>query len=209
MHGEDGAKDVDDLAGASVLTSPDPAPNLSPDMENAPKPSPDLRAVAAPLARLDAALGRFVALAGWLALPVSLLLFLQWPLRELVGAWSREANDLGQICFALYMACAITAATRAKAHLTFDAPARLHGERRRRALARAAILLGVFPWTLFVLFTARGLVWNSLLQLERFADTLDPGYFLVRAAVALLALLMLAQGVLDLAATGRGSREPT
>ncbi len=35
-----------------------------------------------------------VRAASLLVLPVSLLLFLQWPLRDLVHAGSREANDL-------------------------------------------------------------------------------------------------------------------
>ena len=39
----------------------------------------------------------------WLILPVVLLLFLQWPLRDLVRSYSREANDLGQWIFALYV----------------------------------------------------------------------------------------------------------
>src|SRR5689334_12500560 len=58
------------------------------------------------------ALDRFV---GWacaaglvLVLPISLLLFLQWPLRELVHAGSREANDLAQWLFALYVSLAMT-----------------------------------------------------------------------------------------------------
>src|ERR1051325_8203610 len=36
----------------------------------------------------------------WLILPVVILLFLQWPLRDLVRSHSREANDLGQWIFA-------------------------------------------------------------------------------------------------------------
>ena len=43
-----------------------------------------------------------------LVLPLALLLFAQWPLRDLVQAHSREANDLAQIIFALYMAVAVT-----------------------------------------------------------------------------------------------------
>src|SRR5437868_2421511 len=65
-----------------------------------------------PLATLDRTLGRLVAAASILVLPVSLLLFLQWPLREWLLAYSREANDLAQVLFALYVSVAITAATR-------------------------------------------------------------------------------------------------
>jgi len=51
-------------------------------------------------------------------LPVVLLLFLQWPLRDLVRAWSRDANDLAQWLFALYVAMAFTAAMRRPTDLT-------------------------------------------------------------------------------------------
>ena len=56
------------------------------------------------LQRLDRLIGHTVAAAQWLALPLVLLLFLQWPLRDVVHAYSRQANDLGQIVFALYVA---------------------------------------------------------------------------------------------------------
>lgn len=52
---------------------------------------------------LDRTLGRLVTAASVLVLPVSLLLFLQWPLREWVQAYSREANDLAQALFAIYV----------------------------------------------------------------------------------------------------------
>jgi hypothetical protein len=69
------------------------------------------------MSRLLGGLDRLVAaiLSGgqWLLLPVVAFLFLQWPLRDLVKHYSREANDLGQWLFALYVAMAFTAATRA------------------------------------------------------------------------------------------------
>ena len=58
---------------------------------------------------------------GWLVLPVALALFLQWPLRDFVKAYSREANDLGQWVFALYASLAMTFAAREHAHLAVDA----------------------------------------------------------------------------------------
>ena len=72
------------------------------------------------LRSLDRAIGWLVASAKWLALPLIALLFLQWPLRDLVRGWSREANDLGQIAFALFVAVSVTAATRAHTHLAAD-----------------------------------------------------------------------------------------
>ena len=69
---------------------------------------------------LDRALKAVLELAKWLVFPVVILLFLQWPLRDLVQSYSREANDLGQWIFALFMAVAVTAATRERIHLAAD-----------------------------------------------------------------------------------------
>ena len=147
-----------------------------------------------------------VRAAALLALPLSLLLFLQWPLREWVQRGSREANDLAQILFALYVAVAVTAATRERAHLAADAFARRYPPALRTTLWRAACALVLAPWSLFVLYTAAPAAWASALQLERFQETLDPGYFLVRAATVVLAALVLAQALRDLFA--RDSTDP-
>src|ERR1039458_2960719 len=72
------------------------------------------------LQRLDRLIGALIAGAQWLVLPLIVLLFLQWPLRDLVRGYSREANDLGQIIFSLYVAVSVTAATRAGTHLAAD-----------------------------------------------------------------------------------------
>jgi TRAP-type mannitol/chloroaromatic compound transport system permease small subunit len=152
---------------------------------------------------LDDLIGRIIALGRVLAIPVVLLLFLQWPLRDLVRAYSREANDLGQWLFALYVAMAITAATRARTHLATDVIARRYSARSRRFLSRAAALVGVLPWALFVLISGWNLVLTSLLGRETFPDTTNPGYFMIKLGLWLLAGLMLAQGVVDALAAPR------
>jgi hypothetical protein len=40
-------------------------------------------------------------------------------------------------------------------------------------------------------------VWESLRTLEKFPDTLNPGYFLIKAAAWILVLLALLQSVAD------------
>ncbi|HUI94355.1 MAG TPA: TRAP transporter small permease subunit [Xanthobacteraceae bacterium] len=154
------------------------------------------------LARITSALDRLIAgilAAGRiLAIPVVLLLFLQWPLRDLVQAYSREANDLGQWLFALYVAMAVTAATRAHSHLATDVVARGYSARTRAIIARTMALIGALPWALFVLIAGRSIVISSLLAREAFADTTNPGYFLVKLALWVLAGLMLAQALVDL-----------
>jgi TRAP-type mannitol/chloroaromatic compound transport system permease small subunit len=139
-----------------------------------------------------------LAAAKWLALPVVTLLFLQWPLRTVVGLYSREANDLGQWLFAIYVAAAITAATRAKTHLAADTISRNYSDATRQWLARAGALFGLIPWSIIVLVTSWSIVRNSALLLERFPDTNNPGYFIIKLALLVLALLVLAEGVIEL-----------
>jgi len=146
---------------------------------------------------LDRAVRAIVTAAAFLVLPVSLLLFLQWPLRDVVQAYSREANDLAQILFALYVAVAITAATRADAHLAADGAAGALSARSRRLLARAAALCVLAPWSAFVLWSGYPSLVQSVRQLEAFPETFNPGYFLIRVALAVLALLVLIQALID------------
>ena len=141
-----------------------------------------------------------IVLAGakWLALPVVTLLFLQWPLRSIVGLYSREANDLGQWLFALYVAASIPAATRAKTHLAADTISRNYSDAMRQWLARAGALFGLIPWSMIVLVTSWSIVRDSTLLLERFPDTGNPGYFIIKLALLILVLLILIEGAIGL-----------
>ncbi|MGN6749999.1 MAG: TRAP transporter small permease subunit [Xanthobacteraceae bacterium] len=147
---------------------------------------------------LDQFVDFLVAAAKWLALPIVTLLFLQWPLRSIVGLYSREANDLGQWLFAFYVAVSITAATRAKTHLAADTISRGYSDTTRRWLARAAAAFGLVPWSIIVLITGWSIVRNSTLLLERFPDTGNPGYFIVKLALLVLALLVLIEGTIEI-----------
>jgi len=150
------------------------------------------------LAMLDRLIGALLRLAGWLVLPVVVLLFLQWPLRDIFRAYSREANDLGQWIFAIYVAVAVTAATRAGTHLGTDAVARFYPAKVRRTLVRIGAVLLV-PWACFVVSASKDIVLGSIRGLESFPDTNNPGYFLIKFALWILAGLMLAQTAIDIA----------
>jgi TRAP-type mannitol/chloroaromatic compound transport system permease small subunit len=149
------------------------------------------------LAEADRTVAGLIAAGQWLVLPVSLLLFLQWPLRDLLHAYSTAANDLAQWLFALYVSLAVTAATRAGTHLAAGGFAQSYSPRTRGLIAKAAALLCVLPWASFVLIAGAPDAWRSLRTLEAFPESYNPGYFLVKASAMLLAAMLLAQGIID------------
>jgi TRAP-type mannitol/chloroaromatic compound transport system permease small subunit len=150
------------------------------------------------LGRIDSLIDTVVSAGKWLLLPLVALLFLQWPLRDIVRGYSREANDLGQLIFALYVAISVTAATRAGTHLAADMLAQRFSARRRGQLARLGAVLGLVPWSLFILYASKSIVVTSIAAREAFPDTSNPGYFIIKAALWVLALLMLAQAVVEI-----------
>lgn len=150
------------------------------------------------LLSLERGVGRLLSLLAWLVTPVALLLFLQWPFRDLIQAYSREANDLGQWIYALYMAGAVTAATRAHLHISADAIAQGYKPTLRRLIEKSAILLGFLPWSAFVLYAGGRSALISALEFEHFADTNNPFYFIIKLSAMLLAFLMALQAIIDL-----------
>lgn len=149
------------------------------------------------LARGDRTVAGLIATGQWLVLPVSLLLFLQWPLRDLLHAYSTAANDLAQWLFALYVSLAVTAATRGRTHLAAASFAQRYSPRTRDLIAKAAALLYVLPWSSFVLGAGMPDAWRSLRMLEAFPESYNPGYFLVKASAMLLAAMLLVQGIIE------------
>ena len=61
------------------------------------------------------------------------------------------------------------------------------------------------PWALLVLIAGKNVVVSSVVTLEAFPDTNNPGYFLIKIALWLLAALVLAQAVLDMARPRAGT----
>lgn len=148
--------------------------------------------------RLDRIVGFFVAASKWLALPLITLLFLQWPLRDLFRAYSREANDLGQVFFAIFVAVSVTAATRAGTHLAADVLASRYSVTTRERIGKVGAAAGWLPWALFVLIAGKGAVIQSFQQLESFQDSGNPGYFLIKGALWVMAITAIAQAVVDI-----------
>jgi hypothetical protein len=138
--------------------------------------------------------GKAIALASLLVLPLAVLLFSQWPLRDWIQMYSRLANDMGQIVFAVYAAVAVTAASVAGCHLSAHLRTSVGAEKRPRWRVWAELLC-VAPWALFLLWAAVPQALASLGQAEKFAETLSPGYFVLRWALVLLAALALGHSI--------------
>ncbi|HQR22615.1 MAG TPA: hypothetical protein PLE54_11830 [Burkholderiaceae bacterium] len=68
-------------------------------------------------ARWHEKVGKRLQIAAGFVMPVVALLFLQWPLCDLEQGYLTQANDAAQVLFALYVACALTAAARRDTHL--------------------------------------------------------------------------------------------
>jgi TRAP-type mannitol/chloroaromatic compound transport system permease small subunit len=102
------------------------------------------------------------------------------------------------LLFALYVCAAVTAATRAGTHLAVDTLAKRYSKRTRRILVHVCNLVALAPWAVLVLVTATPPILASLSHWERFPDTGNPGYFIVKASLWLMAGMVLVSIVLDL-----------
>lgn len=140
-------------------------------------------------------LRRVTAVAGVLVIPLALLLFAQWPLRDGLQNYSRQANDAAQIVFGLYAAVAITAATLSGRHLALENYSVTGAKPRWRAWA---LLLCVAPWAVFLLWSSVPQMLASVTHLESFSEGLTPGYFVLRIALVMLPVLVLVEAAASL-----------
>ena len=133
---------------------------------------------------------------GALVVPLTVLLFAQWPLRDLISAYSRQTNDVAQMVFAVFSAVSIWAASLKRMHLAMASPS--EGDYRSQGTWRPWVQIAfVGPWCLVVLWSAVPQAVDSVRALERFSEGLTQGYFVLRLAVVLLASLTLLHAVLE------------
>jgi TRAP-type mannitol/chloroaromatic compound transport system permease small subunit len=102
------------------------------------------------------------------------------------------------VVFAFFVAVSVTAATRAGTHLAADLLAQRYSARTRRRLHRVGSAVGLLPWALFVVIAARITIVSSVHDLESFQDSGNPGYFLIKLALWVMAALILGQSVVDI-----------
>jgi TRAP-type C4-dicarboxylate transport system permease small subunit len=126
-------------------------------------------------------------------------LFLQWPLRDIVRGWSTEANDPAQIVFAFYVAVAFSAVTRAGTHLAADTLARRYSAAARRRITQIVTAFAILPWGVLLPVTGYGMIVTALQLVEIFRETRNPGHFMIKLAVGLMALMVIARSLIDIA----------
>lgn len=135
----------------------------------------------------------------WSVLALAMLLLVQWPLREWVQAYSRQANDVAQIVFALLAAVSIAAASVAGTHLSAHVPTRRGNDSTQpTAWRRWALAVCVLPWAVFMLWASAPQAWQALVGLEKFGETLTPGFFIIKCAGMLMLVLIVVQTLLQL-----------
>lgn len=132
---------------------------------------------------MNISLKPFLHIISWLVIPLAVLLLAQWPLREAsawLGSHARTANDMAQIVFAIYATCAITAASVAGVHL-----AARHDLGRYSRAQQYGLIACILPWVLWMTWASVPMAWRAALSLEKFSETLTPGFFIIKLAVLL------------------------
>ncbi|MCW5747204.1 MAG: TRAP transporter small permease subunit [Alphaproteobacteria bacterium] len=152
--------------------------------------------------------------AAWLIVPVIALLFLQIPLREVVGKGNLLANDMGQLLHATVFIVGVAYTLRWNGHVRVDlfySRLRLRTRAWITLLGAAAFML---PWLWLVGRWSVPITLQSWGQLELFPETGNPGYFHFKTLlfvyvvlVGLQALAMMARASLTLAGYPGGLSE--
>jgi TRAP-type mannitol/chloroaromatic compound transport system permease small subunit len=88
--------------------------------------------------------------------------------------------------------------TRAGTHLAADTLAQHYSLRTRDWLRRLGAAFALLPWALFVFVSGKSFVVPSLMEMEAFPETNNPGYFLVKSGLWLMAITIIAQALLDI-----------
>ncbi len=144
--------------------------------------------------RIVAAIDSFVDWTGraasWLILAVVALLFLQIPMREFAHFGHNEVNDIGQLCHAAVFMIGVAYAMRWDAHVRVDIFYGRLSARRKALIDLLGTLFFVLPWLFIVTRDSIPIVVNSWRELEAFAETYTPGYFLLKTQLLVFAALV-------------------
>ena len=144
----------------------------------------------------------------WLIVPVIALLFLQIPLREVVGRGNLLANDMGQLLHATVFIVGVAYTLRWDGHVRVDLFYSRLAPRTRAWIALLGTIAFMLPWLWLVGRWSIPITLQSWRQLELFPETGNPGYFHFKTLlfvyvllVGLQALAMMARAAIELVRT--------
>jgi TRAP-type mannitol/chloroaromatic compound transport system permease small subunit len=169
-----------------------------------------LRAIADAIDAFNDRVGRTVA---WLVLAVVGMLFVQVPLREIFHGGHNTANDVGQLIHATVFMVGAAYAMRHDAHVRVDIFHQRLSPRARAAVELVGTVFFLLPWLALLGWYSVPIVLNSVGELEQFAETYTPGYYLMKlllfvfvALVSLQAIATTARALIVLAAPAGANR---
>jgi TRAP-type mannitol/chloroaromatic compound transport system permease small subunit len=140
-------------------------------------------------ARLDRVVLAASRVFAWLVLAVVAALFLQWPVRQLIGAGHLALNDAGQVLHAAVFLTGIAYGIVVGGHVRLEV---FHAHFSPRGAAWVTLgghLLFVLPWLAILGWYGYDYVKLSIGQLEAFPDTYTPGYFVSRIVFGVFVVL--------------------
>ena len=120
----------------------------------------------------------------FLVVPLMFLLWVQWPLREFLHSGYREANDLGQIVFAYYLAVAVSVASISGTHLHVLKKTSWINLHPSISVLPSAFL--TLPWALLLSWYSLPLILQSFYEHEKFPESLMSGFYFLKAALIFL-----------------------
>jgi TRAP-type mannitol/chloroaromatic compound transport system permease small subunit len=143
--------------------------------------------------------------AAWLIVLVIALLFLQIPLREVVGKGNLLANDMGQLLHATVFIVGVAYTLRWNGHVRVDLFYSRLAPRTQAWITLLGTTVSMLPWLWLVGRWSVPITLQSWGQLEAFPETGSPGYFHFKTLlfayvllVGLQALAMIARAVVVL-----------
>jgi TRAP-type mannitol/chloroaromatic compound transport system permease small subunit len=155
-----------------------------------------LRRIADSLGAVSDVVGRYAA---WLCLGVVFMLFLQVPLREIWHGGNNTANDIGQVIHASLFMIGISYAMRHDGHVRVDIFYSRLSVRARAAIDLGGTILLLLPWLALVAWYSIPIVVNSVAELEAFAETYTPGYFILKLQLFSFVVLVGLQAMSNIA----------
>ena len=147
------------------------------------------------LSRMVDHVGRWAA---WLCVPLIVLLFLQLPLRNIVHAGNNTDNDFGQVIFAAFFMLGIPFAMSRDAHVRVDIFYQRLTPPQRAAVDLVGTVVFLLPWLAFVGWYSLPIVMNSLFEMEKFAETYTPGYFILKLQLFFFVALVGLQAIANI-----------